>query len=78
MTTPNPFACMAVLRNLLRGRPGDAHLKTLTEHRQYPQTLWALRWQGLITDSPPRLTTHGQLKAADAVRRIAHIPEPRK
>lgn len=74
----NPFAKLAVLRNLLRGRPGDAHLKTPTEHLQYPATLYALCHDGLTTGSPPTLTTSGWREATYAVQRLSRIPEPRK
>lgn len=72
----NPFAKLAVLRNLALDLPGNAHLKTFTEHQQYPATVAALRFDGHI-DAEMRLTTSGKRQAAHAIERLARIPLPR-
>ena len=73
----NVFAKLAVLRNLKLGFSADAHLKTDTEKRMFPEALAALRADGLI-DRSGNLTEAGQREALYAVRRMSRIPGPRK
>lgn len=73
----NVFAKLAVLRNLALGFSADAHLKTDTELRIFPQTLAALRAEGLL-DRSCNLTDDGRRQASYAVRRLSRLPFSRR